>query len=248
MSNQVIALVKSAAKAKAPIVAIPDEGRTPVCIRAKLLKGALKNVTIVSAEVVKLPDLETFKKPEPQYVYELRKMVPVEGPAERIVTPGERRLKITGKDGRVRTSCSIIPVPRRVAMHILSKWTEKEREKQSKKILLGDTAKALPKRAKSYEYALDGDEAVTITLRKPDKSTFQSKGIVILLDSMPGYEFVLHSANGEYQVSERSSGILAATGKNTTEAVANAEMNFRKYGVDGAKQKIADNQLESAAA
>jgi hypothetical protein len=47
-----IASVRAALKAASlkssapPVVAIPVEGRVPVCIRARLLKGALKGVTI----------------------------------------------------------------------------------------------------------------------------------------------------------------------------------------------------------
>jgi len=43
-----IASVRAALKATAPVVAIPVEGRVPVCIRARLLKKALKGVTIHS--------------------------------------------------------------------------------------------------------------------------------------------------------------------------------------------------------
>jgi hypothetical protein len=40
--------IRAALKAVAPVVAIPVEGRVPVCIRARLLKGALKGVNIHS--------------------------------------------------------------------------------------------------------------------------------------------------------------------------------------------------------
>ncbi len=40
--------IRAALKAVAPVVAIPVEGRVPVCIKARLLKGALKGVTIHS--------------------------------------------------------------------------------------------------------------------------------------------------------------------------------------------------------
>ena len=47
-----IASVRAALKASAPVVAIPVEGRAPVCIKARLLKGALKGVTIHSVKVL----------------------------------------------------------------------------------------------------------------------------------------------------------------------------------------------------
>jgi hypothetical protein len=253
--NELVKMVQTASKAKAPIVAISTPGRAPICVRAKLLKGALKGVTITSVEVVTLPDVETFKRPEREYVWrdDFRGYVDREGPANRIVTPGERRLKILGNAGvrYIRTSCSITPVPRHEALKELSKWSEREREKRNRRILMGDTVKSLPKRAKSYEYALDGDKAVTVTLRKLDKSTFKSKGVVIQLDAMPGYEFVLHAAGepGEHyqwRVSERSSGICAGKGDTAAKAVESAESNWRKCdaaAMERAKQMIADNQL-----
>ena len=41
-----------APKVTAPVIAIPIEGHAPICIKAKLLKGALKGVTIDSVEVL----------------------------------------------------------------------------------------------------------------------------------------------------------------------------------------------------
>lgn len=48
-----IEAVRAALKATAPVVAIPVEGRVPVCIKARLLKGALKGVTIHSVELLR---------------------------------------------------------------------------------------------------------------------------------------------------------------------------------------------------
>jgi hypothetical protein len=47
-----LASLRAALKASSPVVAIPVEGRVPVCIRARLLKGALKGVTVDSVEVL----------------------------------------------------------------------------------------------------------------------------------------------------------------------------------------------------
>ena len=47
-----VSSVRAALKASAPVVAIPVEGRVPVCIRARLLKGALKGVTIHSVALL----------------------------------------------------------------------------------------------------------------------------------------------------------------------------------------------------
>jgi hypothetical protein len=47
-----IAAVRAALRATAPVVAIPIEGHAPICLRAKLLKGALKGVTITSVALL----------------------------------------------------------------------------------------------------------------------------------------------------------------------------------------------------
>jgi hypothetical protein len=44
--------IRAALRAKAPVVAVPVEGHAPICVRAKLLKGALKGVTILSVKVL----------------------------------------------------------------------------------------------------------------------------------------------------------------------------------------------------
>ena len=48
-----ITAVRAALRGSAPVVAIPVEGHAPVCIKARLLKGALKGVTIDSVELLK---------------------------------------------------------------------------------------------------------------------------------------------------------------------------------------------------
>ena len=63
--------VQAALKATAPVVAIPVEGHAPLCVKAKLLKNALKGVTVLSVEVASYGEGE----------YQ------------------ERRLKITGRAG-----------------------------------------------------------------------------------------------------------------------------------------------------
>jgi hypothetical protein len=43
--------VRAALRASAPVIAIPVPGHAPVCIRAKLLKGALKGVCVKGDDV-----------------------------------------------------------------------------------------------------------------------------------------------------------------------------------------------------
>ena len=51
--NSIRAALRAASlKGAAPVVAIPVEGRVPVCIKARLLKAALKDVVINSVELL----------------------------------------------------------------------------------------------------------------------------------------------------------------------------------------------------
>ena len=89
--------IRAALKGTAPVVAIPVEGHAPICVKAKLLKKALKGVTVLTVEV----------------------------------TEG-RWLKITGRAGNVRTSCSIVPISRYEALKAIRDWSSKERDKRVK--------------------------------------------------------------------------------------------------------------------
>jgi hypothetical protein len=253
--------IRSAIKAKAPIVALPIEGHAPFCLRAKLLRNALKNVSIHTVEIVKTPDSERFIPPELIYVpgsysdgiHLCGRHVQPEGPPMHAVIPGKRRLKIQGKDGHVRTSCQFIPIPRPTALLELSKYADKEREKNKKKILLGDTAKGLSKAAKNYEFALNGDDTCAVYLRAANNTIFESRGVAIRLKAIPEYEFILHnevkyeSSPPDYRVSERSSGLLVSSGHSTVaKAIETAEMNFKKCSpevTNRLKQRIAENKI-----
>jgi hypothetical protein len=252
--NNLINLVMTASKGKSPVVAIPIEGKAPVCVRTKLLKGALKNVTVKSVDVFYMPNIETLEKPEQIYLGYPAGSVQPEGPANLVITPGERRLRITGRDGFVKTSCTLIPVPRRTAIKELSAWSEKERVKLQKKTLLGDAGNKLAKVSKSYEYALDGDDAVTVHLRD-GKGTFETKGIAIKLAAMPDYKFVLHSSGSaasdryDWRVSELSSGMCASGSHRTAkEAIETAEIRFKELTPERltqTKQRIEEYKIKA---
>jgi hypothetical protein len=89
--------IRAALRSTAPVVAIPMEGHAPICIKAKLLKGALKGVTVLTVTVLE-----------------------------------NRWLKITGKAGNVRTSCSIVPMSRAEGMLLNRLWAMKEQDKRVK--------------------------------------------------------------------------------------------------------------------
>lgn len=120
MNETLTKMLHTAVKGKAPVVALPCEGKAPLCINRKRLATWLKGVTVTSVEVV---------------TYEA----------------GHRLLKITGRAGNVRTSCSMIPIQRNAAIVELSKWAEKERAKMMKVIAQGATGTAAIKVAMKAE-------------------------------------------------------------------------------------------------
>jgi hypothetical protein len=114
---ELIQLLQTAAKGKAPVVAIPVEGKAPVCLNRKRLAAWIKGVTVLSVEVSHLG------------------------------------LKIVGTAGRVKTTCTMIPIARASALKEIRNWAEKERERNLKVIAQGATGAAAIKAALKAEKA-----------------------------------------------------------------------------------------------
>lgn len=125
--------IRAALKAAAPVVAIPMEGHAPICIKAKLLKNALKGVTVLSVEVLE-----------------------------------NRWLKITGRAGMVRTSCSIVPMSRYEALKAIRDWSSKERDKRVKVACQGILS-AQEQRAMKLKAAEKSGIAELIAAQKAEK-------------------------------------------------------------------------------
>jgi len=110
---QYVKSVQAALRASAPYVAIPVEGHAPACVRAKLLKGALKGVTITSVKIIT---------------------------ADPNTDGSGRWLEIKGmaKNG-VRTSCKMVVenVKSYAVWKALREWTDRERQKRIKVINQG---------------------------------------------------------------------------------------------------------------
>jgi hypothetical protein len=106
--------VQAALRATAPYVAIPVEGHAPACVRAKLLKGALKGVNITSVKIITTPKTTT--------------------------SDSGRWLEVRGvAEGGVRTYCKMVVVNAKShnVWKELSAWTDREREKRLKVISQG---------------------------------------------------------------------------------------------------------------
>jgi hypothetical protein len=100
--------VRAALKAAAPVVAIPVEGHAPICIKAKLLKGALKGVTIDSVKVLANRWLEVKGRDTRE-----KDCIPV------------------------RTCAKFSPMDRYAALQMIREWSDKERKRRKVVALQG---------------------------------------------------------------------------------------------------------------
>jgi len=123
--------IRAALKGSAPVLAIPVEGRVPVCIKAKLLKGALKGVTIDSVVLLENGWLK--------------------------VTGRDLR---GGLHPCVRTSCTFAPMDRYQALRLLSDWSEKERKKRVKVINQGVLSAQAQRELKKAKIEAEADKVL----------------------------------------------------------------------------------------
>jgi hypothetical protein len=144
--------VRAALRGSAPVVAIPVPGHAPVCIRAKLLKGALKGVTIDTVEVVTR-----------EYEYS-----------------GTRVLKITGHHGSVHTSSTFFPMARGLALQLIGEWSYRERQKR-KVIALKGVLSAAEQRALKLKQAEQAGIAELIEARKVEAEILSSATVCPVL-------------------------------------------------------------------
>lgn len=153
MIAELTKMLQSAAKGKAPVVAIPIEGKAPICLNRKRLAAWIKGVEVHSVEVV-TPHVETVTFRHPGE--DTGDMYAYEGPIQRIVTtsPGmHRRLKIVGRAGNVKTTCTLFAIARHAALVDIRNWADKERAKNLKVIAQGAIGAAAIKAARKIENA-----------------------------------------------------------------------------------------------
>ena len=148
--------IRAALRASAPIVAIPVEGHAPVCVRAKLLKGALKGVDVRSVEIVN--------------------------------DGGDRRLKIRGMAGYVRTSCTIATVHRIHALQENGHWACKECDKRKKIIaqgVLSPKEQRAMKLAAAQKKAEDAMKADLIAAQREERDIIAGASRSVFPEIMP---------------------------------------------------------------
>lgn len=153
MIAQLTKMLHTAAKGKAPIVAIPIEGHAPVCLPRKRLAAWLKGVEVHSVELKSQPDVWYFvpgKRLPGCRLNENKNLEYQQGPLDvscaRVT--GERALKIEGRAGNVKTRCTMFVIRREMAALENWKWAEKERAKNLKVIGQGAISTAALKEAK----------------------------------------------------------------------------------------------------
>jgi hypothetical protein len=236
MDQQIEAIrpLQSALKGKAPIAAIPIEGKAPVCIDAKCLRAWSKGVTLdtVTVEVTG----------GDWYPSEKRAPHGGEGPADLIAerTVETRSLRITGHVGRIKTRCTMFAIDRRTAVKVLSKWSEKERERIQKRILKGALDATMRKELKRAQFEETPNTETVLTHyalpgKEKDKQVIEvRRGIPVSIPEAGTMELVLvrrADSQGDsisWSVTERRSGMQAGSGDNAEDALIDARANFRK--------------------
>jgi len=133
--------IRAALRASAPIVAVPVKDHRPLCFNRKLLCGVLKGVTIDTVEVI----------------------------IGSLGHAGSRYLKITGRDGNVRTSCKLLSMRQEDAQRELSDWSEKERKRRVKVAMMG-VLSAQEQRAMKLKAAEKAGVAELIAAQKDEKA------------------------------------------------------------------------------
>jgi hypothetical protein len=111
--------MKSLVNTKAPVVAVPVEGKAPVCVDGKRLRTWSKGVTIERVEVIVTGgEWYPTEKPLDYGVCGPRELI-----AERTVET--RRLRLVGHVGRIKTSCMMNAINRHEALITLRNWSER---------------------------------------------------------------------------------------------------------------------------
>jgi hypothetical protein len=257
--NQTVYAIQSALKAKSPIVALPVEGHAPFCMRAKLLKGALKGVTITSAEVERIEN-QFLVELDGEYrngSYQRR-----EGPQQQ-KTSVHFSLRIRGTAGMVngpssiRTSCRFIPLSRHIALKELSAWNEKERVKLQKTRVLGTKTPATSERGKLARYItthIDGEDAQTFHYRDHKKNVIAVQGLPVTFKSWPHVEFFIWASDRDelgapslWSITEKSSGMgTGGSHISALKALEDAEIKISKGNKDALLATIASLQISPA--
>jgi hypothetical protein len=246
---QYIHSLAAAIKGKAPIVALPVEGHAPICVaRARLAKWS-KGVTITSVKVTggETYFTEEFIKPKfDWYTGPIQRpdwfgKTP-EGPLNRIqhahLTP--RCLEITGTAGRVKTRCSFIPIDRRTAVKTLAAWSEKERARLEKKVLLGALGTKEKRALKLAKHESEGEGMISASIAYPNGKRAQVMGHAVSIPQLAELTFVVHRAvnsEGDYvddrwTVSECVTGLAAGFGPTAEDAIVQARQNSAKASPD----------------
>lgn len=188
--------IKSLLNTKAPVIAIPVEGKAPVCVDGKRLRAWAKKVTVQSI-TVEVGGGEWYPV---EILPKGLGMGPVDMCARRTVET--RSLSIAGHAGRVKTRCNMIAIDRRVAIKELSAWSAKERERHIKRIMLGARSKDQKKELKLAKYE---GEAVSVSIPE-----------------LPLLSFVVRCKDDIFTVTEVASGKVAGVGATAEAAILEA--------------------------
>lgn len=144
----------------------------------------------------------------------------------------DRTLVIAGRAGNVKVTARFYGIDRRVAVKELSKWSQLERERRTKKILLGALSPEQKKSLKMAKYEGTGGE-----------------GIPVEIPELPLLRFAVFRVgfedNFSFNVKELGSGKLAGFGATAEAAILNARQKAYKLSPE-ARTKLQSAILSAA--
>lgn len=234
-NSDITGRLRSALKAKAPIVAIPVDGHAPVCVKRSRLAAWAKGVDIRSVRIEQHPDEWYPEEKRVHYGYE----GPSDLVAVKVTYP--RNLVIEGYAGRnltVKTKATFFPIDRRTAVKELAKWTEKERIRLQKKTMLGALSADQKKALKRTKFEDEGEGMIPVMVAgklDTDPKT-QHQGLPVSIPELPLLRFAVVRFGCEdsisYSVTELNSGKAAGFGKTAEEAICAARLNARSVSAE----------------
>lgn len=234
-------------KSKAPIVAIPVEGKAPACVDGKRLRAWAKGVKIDSLEVVTTGGDWYCVEQRPQSSWAARNGE-AEGPVNLIAeqTPVVRKLRIVGHAGHVRTACTMNVIDRRTAVKTLGEWSEKERERIAKRVMRGALDTKAIKRAK-FEDEGEGMVAVTCTT---SSGRVEKMGLPVSIPEFSELSYVLVKWENDegvgFTVTEATTGERCGVGSTGEAAIFDARTKAKTLSAER-RAKILLKVLDAAA-
>jgi hypothetical protein len=215
-------------KSKAPIVGIPMEGTTPICVDGKRLRTWGKGVTIDRVEV--LDDAKWLGD------------CVLRGSSPRLVITG-RVIKVTGRASGMKCSATFAVLPQKRAIAELLEWSRKERERLQKKTMSGVLSTTEKRAIRRAKFEDDGESLIPVMCLVGTKKE-EKRGIPVVIPEFPELRFALvHWVNANTTVTELVTGMQVGNGTTGENAILDARTKAAKLSAD--KRALIIRKVES---